>query len=75
MARENRDWAIARGKVHWPTWGMSALGRTISAMLRRYGIEPAPERDRKTSWKEFLKRHWDLIVAVDFFTVEVWTRR
>lgn len=28
-----------------------------------------------TTWKEFLSRHWDLIVAADFFTVEVWTRR
>src|SRR6516162_5181741 len=31
--------------------------------------------DRKTTWKEFLKRHWEQIVAADFFTIEVWTRR
>jgi len=30
---------------------------------------------RKTTWKEFLSRHWEMIVATDFFTVEVWTRR
>jgi len=34
-----------------------------------------PERSRKTTWKEFLARQWELIVAADFFTVEVWTRR
>src|SRR5205809_543476 len=39
-----------------------------------HGIEPAPERSRKTTWKEFLSRHWGQIVASDFFTVEVWTR-
>jgi putative transposase len=44
-------------------------------MLARHGIEPAPERERKTTWKEFLTQHWDLIVAADFFTVEAWTRR
>jgi transposase InsO family protein len=33
------------------------------------------ERSRKTTWKEFLSRHWETIVATDFFTVEVWTRR
>jgi putative transposase len=33
------------------------------------------ERKRKTTWKEFLTRHWELIVAADFFTVEVWTRQ
>jgi putative transposase len=48
---------------------------TIAEILKRHGIEPAPERSRKTTWKEFLTRHWELIVAADFFTVEVWTRR
>jgi transposase InsO family protein len=48
---------------------------TIAEILQRHGIEPAPERSRKTTWKEFLTRHWELIVAADFFTVEVWTRR
>jgi hypothetical protein len=33
-----------------------------------------PERERKTTWKEFLAQHWDLIVAADFFTIEAWTR-
>ena len=33
-------------------------------------MEPAPERERKTTWKEFLTQHWDLIVAADFFTIE-----
>ncbi len=27
------------------------------------------------TWKEFLSRHWELIVPADFFTVEVWTPR
>jgi len=29
---------------------------------------------QRITWKEFLMRHWDQIVASDFFTVEVWTR-
>jgi putative transposase len=41
--------------------------------LKGHGIEPAPERSRKTTWKEFLNRHWQQIVASDFFTIEVWT--
>jgi hypothetical protein len=41
--------------------------------LKRHGIEPAPERSCKTTWKEFIRRHWDQIIAADFFTVEVWT--
>jgi putative transposase len=48
---------------------------TIANILKRNGIEPSPERARKTTWKEFLAQHWELIVAADFFTVEVWTRK
>ena len=51
------------------------VGRTtIANILKRNGIEPAPERNRKTTWKEFLRRHWAQIIAADFFTVEAWTR-
>jgi putative transposase len=42
---------------------------------KRHGLERSPERSRKTTWKEFLTRHWELIVAADFFTIEVWTRK
>jgi putative transposase len=48
---------------------------TIANILKRNGIEPSPERARKTTWKEFLTQHWELIIAADFFTVEVSTRK
>jgi len=44
-------------------------------MLKRHGIEPAPEREKCTSWTTFLKAHWDVMAAMDFFTVEVLTPR
>jgi putative transposase len=37
------------------------------------GLAPAPERVKKTTWTEFLKVHWDVLAAADFFTVNVWT--
>jgi hypothetical protein len=37
------------------------------------GIEPAPERSKRTSWSAFLRAHWGAIAAMDFFTVEVVT--
>jgi putative transposase len=46
---------------------------TVTEILERHGIEPAPDRKRKTTWTEFLTQHWDAIVAADFFAVEVWT--
>jgi putative transposase len=48
------------------------VGRgTIANVLRREGIEPAPERGGRTSWSVFLKAHWRSIVAADFLTAEV----
>jgi hypothetical protein len=31
------------------------------------------QRRHKTSWRTFLKAHWESIAAEDFFTTEVWT--
>ena len=47
----------------------------VKNILKRHGIEPAPKREKRTSWKTFLKAHWDVMAATDFFTVEVWMAR
>jgi transposase InsO family protein len=75
MAKENRDWGYRRIKGALSNLGHDLATSTIAEILKRHGIETAPERRRKTTWKEFLTQHWELIVAADFFTVEVWTRR
>ncbi len=75
MAEENRDWGYRRIQGALSNLGHELARSTIADILERHGIQPAPERNRKTTWKEFLTRLWELIVAADFFTVEVWTRR
>src|SRR5205814_8960761 len=75
MAQENRDWGYRRLQGALSNLGHEVARSTIAEILRRHGVAPAPERTRRTSWKEFLARHWDLLVAADFFTVEVWTRK
>lgn len=73
MAEQNRDWGYRRIQGAISNLGHTLARSTISDILERRGIEPAPERIRKTTWKEFLTQHWETIVAADFFTVEVWT--
>src|SRR3954454_18506666 len=75
LAEENRAWGYRRIQGALSHLGHKLARSTIAAILERHGLEPAPERSRKTTWKEFLARHWELIVAADFFTVEVWTRK
>jgi hypothetical protein len=46
----------------------------VRNILRRHHIDPAPiRRQAGMSWSQFLKMHWDVLAATDFFTVEVAT--
>src|SRR5437867_22679 len=73
MAKENRSWGYLRIQGALANVGHRLARNTIANILKQHGIEPAPERSRRTTWKEFLTRHWEQILATDFFTVEVWT--
>jgi hypothetical protein len=75
MAKENRTWGYRRIQGALANLGHEIGRGTIAEILTRNGIEPPPERERKTTWKEFLEQHWELVVAADFFTIEAWTRR
>lgn len=78
---------IVRMAVDNPGWGYTRIqgalenlnhkvGRgTIANALKANGIEPAPERGRRTRWSTFLRAHWKMFAASDFFSVEVWTPR
>jgi putative transposase len=74
MASENRGWGYRRIQGALANLGHEVARGTIANILKRHGLEPAPERNRKTTWKEFLSWHRDVIVAADFFTIEAWTR-
>ena len=75
MARENRGWGYTRIQGALANLDHKVGRGTIANVLKRNGIEPSPERSRRTSWSTFLKAHWKVLAASDFFTVEVWTGR
>jgi transposase InsO family protein len=73
MAKENPTWGYTRIRGGLKHLGHDVARNTIKAILKDYGIEPAPERRTKMPWKTFLAAHWDGLAAADFFTVEVLT--
>jgi transposase InsO family protein len=75
MARENPTWGYTRIRGALHNLGHDLGRSTIKRILENHGIEPAPERGRRTPWASFLKAHWGAIAAADFFTVEVLTPR
>src|SRR5713226_3570527 len=73
MASENRAWGDTRIQGALANLHHQVSRGTIANILKRHGIEPAPERQKRTTWQEFLRAHWEALAAADFFTVEVWT--
>jgi len=53
MARENQGWGYTRIKGALNNLGHEVGRSTILRTLRENGVDPAPERCSRTSWKEF----------------------
>jgi transposase InsO family protein len=74
MAEENATWGYRRIQGALANLGHRIDKLTVRNILRRHHLEPAPQRRRGgMSWAQFLKLHWEVLAATDFFTVEVAT--
>jgi len=73
FARENRSWGYRRIVGALKNLGYEVSHQTVANVLRRYDLAPAPERRRHLSWREFIRSHSEVLAAVGFLTVEVWT--
>ena len=73
MAQDNPGWGYARIQGALANLGHRVGRWTVANVLKRSGIEPSPERSKRTTWSTFLKAHWKVLAASDFLTVEVWT--
>ena len=73
MAAENRTWGYTRIQGVLQNLGHEIGRGTIAKVLKEAGVDPAPDRQKRTTWKEFLRTHWAVLAAADFFSVEVWT--
>jgi putative transposase len=74
MAEENATWGYRRIQGALANLGHYIDAITVRNILRRHHMEPAPQRRKSgMSWTQFLKLHWEVLAATDFFTVEVAT--
>ena len=73
LARENRTWGYTRIQGALANLRHEISRGTIANVLKAAGLEPAPTRRQGMTWKEFLRTHWEVLAATDFFTVELWT--
>jgi len=75
MAKENSDWGYDRIVGAMANLGYTLSDQTVGNILQRYGIPPAPERKRSTTWTDFIRAHMSVLAGTDFFSVEVLTLR
>ncbi|MGZ3357581.1 MAG: integrase core domain-containing protein [Isosphaeraceae bacterium] len=70
LASENPGWGYT--KIRDALRGLKIeIGRTtIASILAEADIEPAPERSRRRTWRQFLRSHWETLYACDFFGVD-----
>ena len=75
MATENREWGDTRIRGALGNLGHQVARGPIANGRKERGLEPAPDRKKRTTWRELLAAHGDVLAAADFFTVAVWTPR
>lgn len=75
LAKENPRWGYVRIQGALANLGHQLSDTTVANILKEHGIEPAPQRKRQTTWKTFLQAHWEVLAAIDFTTIEVWSSK
>lgn len=73
MAKENRSWDYDRIAGALADLGYNISDQTVGNILKRRSLPSAPDRQKTTTWKDFIRRNLDVLVATDFFSTEVWT--
>jgi putative transposase len=52
LAQEHRPWGYDRIVRALANLGYTISDQTVGDLLKRHGIPPAPERKKRTTWKE-----------------------
>ena len=75
MAPEHREWGDTRIRGARGNLGHQVARGTLANVRKERGLEPAPERKTRTTWRECLAAHGDVLAAADCCTVAGWTPR
>jgi hypothetical protein len=75
FAEENPKWGYARIQGALANLGYTVSESSVGNILKAAGVEPSPERMRKSNWKQFVRSHMATMCVADFLTTEVWTMK
>jgi len=72
--KENPRWGYTRIRDFIVHLGHKIGETTVKNILLEHGYDPEPDLTRKTTWKEFLSSHWNVLAACDPFSVELFVK-
>ena len=69
--KENPRWGYEKIKDQIEYLGFAISKTSVKNILIENGYDPEPDLTVRSTWHEFLKSHWDVMTACDFFTIEL----
>ena len=72
--KENLRWGYQKITDQIVYLGYKISKTSVKNILIENGYDPEPDLTVRSTWHEFLKSHWDVMAACDFFTVELLVR-
>ena len=74
LARNDSNWGYTSIRDRLKNLGHRVSRSTVASVLKEHGIDPAPTRSQRMSCATFMRAHWPNLAAIDFTTIEVWTK-
>ena len=71
---ENPRWGYQKITDQIVYLGFKISKSTVKSILIENGYDPEPDLTVRSTWHEFIKSHWDVLAACDFFTIELFVR-
>ena len=68
---ENPRWGYQKIRDQVVYLGYNICKSSVKNILIENGYDPEPDLTVRSTWHEFIKSHWDVLAACDFFTIEL----
>ncbi|MHC4881126.1 MAG: helix-turn-helix domain-containing protein [Planctomycetota bacterium] len=68
---ENPRWGYQKITDQIVYLGYEISKSTVKNILIENGYDPEPDLTVRSTWHEFIRSHWDVLFACDFFTIEL----
>ena len=72
---ENPRWGYQKITDQIVYLGYKVSKSSVKNILIENGYDPEPDLTSQSTWHEFIKSHWDVLAACDFFTIELLVER